>query len=445
MEVRIIRAKFLIVGAGLSGLTFGYLLKREGIDDFVILDKETYVGGLCTTIENGPFKYDFTGHALHLNDNTVKKYILNDLKLASFLNKVERKAFILFEGAFIPYPFQLNLYYLPRNLKLECLISYLEAVISNRGKRRNFKNFSEFSYSTFGNKISEYFMIPYNRKLWTVDPKELGLEWMGKFLPNPDWKDVVRCTLFPCDERVGYNASFYYPKQGGIKLLPERIFECGNLTNNTILGHKVTKVNPESKQVTTDKGLLIKYEYLIISMPLDNLLDILGIPHGLKATTVIAPIVATEKVPVRFSWLYVPSNRYRVYRVGNFSFFSPDMSPDGCDLLYFEIAVRSEKVLNNTFYQSLKYEIMSLLKELGERGLNYSIIDVLHIYPAYVIYDRSWRETNEFKKELERLDIYTIGRYGNWKYDSMEGAIKDAFLTFDSVIGKCGHIRSVRK
>ena len=48
--------------------------------------------------------------------------------------------------------------------------------------------------------------------------------------------------------------------------------------------------------------------------------------------------------------------------------------------------------------------------------------------PAYVHINK---ESNEYKKiykeQLEEKDIYTIGRYGDWKYCSIEDSVLDAY------------------
>ena len=45
---------------------------------------------------------------------------------------------------------------------------------------------------------------------------------------------------------------------------------------------------------------------------------------------------------------------------------------------------------------------------------------------AYVIYDE-WREKNLSKihKQLENNAVHSIGRYGEWKYSSMQEAVLD--------------------
>ena len=51
----------LIIGAGISGLTFAANCK----EDYLIVEKESSVGGLCRTFYEGDFIWDFAGHFFH--------------------------------------------------------------------------------------------------------------------------------------------------------------------------------------------------------------------------------------------------------------------------------------------------------------------------------------------------------------------------------------------
>ena len=43
--------KYLILGAGPAGLTFANRLLQNGIDDFLVIEKENEAGGLCRSRE----------------------------------------------------------------------------------------------------------------------------------------------------------------------------------------------------------------------------------------------------------------------------------------------------------------------------------------------------------------------------------------------------------
>ena len=74
-------------------------------------------------------------------------------------------------------------------------------------------------------------------------------------------------------------------------------------------------------------------------------------------------------------------------------------------------------------------KVLADLKRAEIVNSNQSVVDYESIImdPAYVhISDASRRDVDEKKKELAKMDIYSIGRYGSWTYCSMEDNIKEA-------------------
>ena len=55
------KTKYLIIGAGISGLTAANALGK----DYLLLEKENEVGGYCRTIRRGDYIWDYAGHFFH--------------------------------------------------------------------------------------------------------------------------------------------------------------------------------------------------------------------------------------------------------------------------------------------------------------------------------------------------------------------------------------------
>ena len=64
--------KYLILGAGPAGLTFANKLKEKGEKNFLVLEKENEVGGLCrsTDVDGAPFDIG-GGHFLDVRRQKV--------------------------------------------------------------------------------------------------------------------------------------------------------------------------------------------------------------------------------------------------------------------------------------------------------------------------------------------------------------------------------------
>ena len=63
------KTKYLLIGAGISNLTFANYVK----DDYLIAEKENEVGGYCRTISRNGFVWDYAGHFFHFNTEEFKE------------------------------------------------------------------------------------------------------------------------------------------------------------------------------------------------------------------------------------------------------------------------------------------------------------------------------------------------------------------------------------
>ena len=75
--------KDLIVGAGISGLSYANFC---GHNDYLILDKDSEIGGYCKTIKQDGFTWDYSGHFFHFQNKEIKKYLLQEMKGQEILN-----------------------------------------------------------------------------------------------------------------------------------------------------------------------------------------------------------------------------------------------------------------------------------------------------------------------------------------------------------------------
>ena len=60
----------LILGAGLSGISFAYFLNS---DNYLILEKDSTPGGYCRTIKNPNYGWAYAGHFYHFKTEKYKK------------------------------------------------------------------------------------------------------------------------------------------------------------------------------------------------------------------------------------------------------------------------------------------------------------------------------------------------------------------------------------
>src|SRR6185436_7422114 len=123
---------------------------------------------------------------------------------------------------------------------------------------------------TFGMGFAKHFFFPYNEKLWTVPPDGLTSEWVAPFVPRLSVSEIIEGALADQTKKFGYNASFYYPKTGGIQALA---FAFAKDLPNIRLNTSVTGIDLRNRMVTLNGQERIAYDYLVTTLPLNRFLE----------------------------------------------------------------------------------------------------------------------------------------------------------------------------
>jgi len=411
-----------ILGAGLTGMSAAHHLGADG-KDYVVYEKLDHVGGHAITLEERGYRFDRTGHLLHLRDPDIKAWMAKLFAPGHLLNIV-RRSLVFSHGRYTRYPYQANTFGLPPEVAFECLKGYLDA--KAKVWERAPSNFEEFCLQHFGEGFSKHFMIPYNARLWGVHPREITAEWCSRFVPMPKLDDVLAGAVGLNDRELGYNANFLYPPTG-IQELPDAM---AREIQGIELGRAPTKIDWKSKKLIFADGSVHEYGALITTAPLKAFLSqLVDAPEAvrdaaekLRCNRLWYLDVATHK-PVQkdLHWAYVPEEKYPFYRIGCYSNFSSRLAPEGGACFYVELADRGEPNMSVLGPQ--------VAKDMVEMGLIASVDDVAFMSPrkieyAYVVFDHHYFSALEvIKPFLKENNIVSHGRYGAWNYSSMEDAL----------------------
>jgi len=117
--------RIVIIGGGPTGLAAGYRLRELGYTNFVLLEARHKVGGLASseTSPNG-FIYDIGGHVLFSHYQYFDR--LFDRLMGDEYQEFLRESWVWMFDRFLPYPFQNNIKFLPKDVVLECLLGLIE-------------------------------------------------------------------------------------------------------------------------------------------------------------------------------------------------------------------------------------------------------------------------------------------------------------------------------
>jgi protoporphyrinogen oxidase len=430
-------AKIVIIGAGLTGLSTAYHLEAQGFFDYTLLEKEAEVGGLCRSVTQDGFTFDYAGHFLHINDEYFRSFINNVVTLST-LDAIQRQSFIYSHGIHTPYPFQMNLYGLPIDVIAECI----EGFVHRSPAPTSDLLYHDWVMHHFGTGLGKHFFFPYQEKLFAHDLATITSSWTGRFVPPTTLRDLLRGALVPTPEKqVGYNAHFWYPRQGGIAHLPNAIAQ--HLVNPIRTNHAVTAVDLRTKRITCDNGHTEPFDLLVNTMPLDLLLQKLREPatlsvsaaaHHLICNSVINFNLGLQQPPLtNKNWIYYPEPNVPFYRLVFPHTCSPAMVPHGYSSLSGEWAYTKKPFMQQKEITSQALSYAKKLWNISDETI--ATHNILHLDHAYVIYD-TWREKhiNRIHTALNDYQVYSIGRYGAWKYASMQEAILDGKATAESLL-----------
>ncbi|MCA9555291.1 MAG: FAD-dependent oxidoreductase [Myxococcales bacterium] len=426
------RIPTLILGAGLTGLSCAHHLGDPA--RYRLIEREDAVGGLARTRRRPQgFLCDGTGHWLHLRDDRIKG-LVNQV-LGENLESRARKARVYSKGVFTQYPFQANTFGLPQEVVAECLSGLVRARYEEDLPKPT--HYKAWIRKEFGEGICQHFMYPYNEKIYGVPLDTLAADFAAKYIPRPDVESVIRGALGLSKEALGYNATFVYPKTGGIGALPEGLH--AGLAKKAEFGRKPACIDLAAREVLMDDGERIGFTRLVNTVPLNDFVALAvagnaqAVPTAvveaakkLRANSVLYFDVAVKGAPKPhqdYHWIYLPEREFPFYRVGSYSAVEPSLAPEGHRSYYVELGHYGE-VDPARFEQP----VLDGMKRLGlverDEDIVFMIPNVLA--PAYVLFDHEYELAR--KTILDWLDtsaVITMGRYGRWQYNAMEDALRE--------------------
>jgi protoporphyrinogen oxidase len=419
--------RVVIIGAGLTGLSAAYHLARRGVPA-IVLEKEGQPGGACRTIEGEGFHFDLTGHLLHLA-RSESEALLAELGVRKGLRAHRRRAGVMLAGTVTPYPIQINTFRLPREVRRDCLLGFVETQVYGDRHKEGTGNFADWVLARFGAGFARHFFFPYNRKLYCTDPAELTTEWVGRYVPRPDLADVIDGAFGLYRKPVGYNATFLYPRRGGIQLLADALAAA---LPPLRLGDPVREVRLGAREVALESGETLAWDVLVATGSLANLAAItVDLPDALRSTAARLRAVGVVNLnlgvrgaaPRREHWLYVPEEQFLFYRVGIPSNLG-EVAPPGCHTLSVEVSLPAGAPAP----ENLVERCLSGLEELGllRKRSDVVIAEQARVDPAYVVFDAARpAAVAALRDHYRACGVRLAGRWAEWKYSTMEDALWD--------------------
>jgi len=421
--------KIVIIGGGPTGLGAAYRLNEIGYDNWVLYEKGDDVGGHATShVDKQGFVWDEGGHVIFSHYKYFDDLI--DKALGKEVHERIRESWIVRGEHWIPYPFQSNLRYLPKDVQVSCLVGAAKAAANGGGKAAG--NFRDWILATFGEGIADAFMFPYNSKVWTTPLEQMSKSWIADRVAVMDFKRLLENVLYERDDvSWGPNSKFKFPLYGGTGEIYRKI--AGHFPEKIKLKKKLVEIDTAQKRISFEDGTGDNYDYLISTAPLDLVVQKMMKGADAKLVDATAGLVHNnllvvgvglkKKIETGRCWIYFTDADMPCYRATYFSHYSPNNVPNGdtehYSSLMCEISFRvgenpePEKVLDQVVAGLIKAKML----EESDRGLIVSRYHriVGYSYPIPTL-GRD-QALAVLQPALLQQGIYSRGRFGAWRYE----------------------------
>jgi len=421
-----------IIGAGPCGLACARELHRAGHDAWQVFERDAFAGGHAgSVVDEAGFTWDLGGHVVFSHYGEFDRLL--DEVMAGDLEEHERASYIHFGDAWVPYPFQNNLRYLPPERAYECLIGLVDAPGGSLDL-----DFATWLERTFGDGITRHFMRPYNEKVWASPLDEMSSAWIGERVSVVDHRRALRSVVLQEDD-VGWgpNNMFKFPRSGGTGEVYRRV--AARLGERVTYERELDELDAEARTLRFADGAEQGYDALVSTMPLDRLVGALTqCPSEVRAAAASLRHNGVWMVGVGYErpledercWLYFPDASIPFYRATNFAKYAAANVPDADTARYSSYLTETAYSDHRPLARSgLEERVRRALRETGladpdARVVSTHAIDIEYAYPvptrsrdAALAVVQRWL--------LERR-IYSRGRFGAWRYEAgnMDHAVK---------------------
>src|SRR6266853_1211699 len=462
--------KALIIGAVPAGLTAAFEFVHRSDIQPVVLEKNTYMGGISCTLRYKDNRIDIGGHRFFSKSDRVMEWWMRVMPVEAAANGTthnitlqsrtrsitplaggpdprksdrvmlirNRKSRIYFLRRFFDYPIQINsrtLRHLGPLRVLKIGISYTKALLLQIKPE---KTLEQFLINHFGKELYRTFFKSYTEKVWGVTCDRISAEWGAQRIKGLSIKRAIghflrkRFASRPAGDiaQKGTETSliekFMYPKLGPGQLweyVAEDIKSKGAVVKT---GWQVDKlrtsgfhiVAAEAFNAETGEREIIEADYFFSTMPIKE--------DSAQGARLLSD-----------NWIYVQEPDVQVGRMQIFNNWSPYMVADpenvwiGLEYFCYETD-DIWKLPDADMIEFAKAEMEKIGVIDRSDVLDACVIRVPKTYPAYF---GAYEHFEVVKTWISRFDnLFLVGRNGMHKYNNQDHSMLTAMTAVDNIL-----------
>lgn len=453
--------KVLILGAGLSGLSAGWVLVRQGYE-VKILERENHAGGLAVTKTDGEYSWDLGPHNIHTLHQHIVKFLTRNFsglfehQVTSQISKGDKLVSYPLQGAKV-------LTSLPPFRLISAGISFVLARFRMYfSEPADDSNFEMWIRNRFGGVLFNEYFRDYPAKVWQISPSQIDRYVAEKRIPTLSLTEIIRTALFGKASRIEHPewaaSNYYLPSGIGElgKFFERQFLEMGGKIEFNAVANRVSTAGNSVRSVSYVKDNQQHEEgcdFLLSTVPINDFVtafdncpaELADVAAGLdyvSSLLLFLKVSRRDVLPAKLLYFQAPEILFS--RVSDVGGFSSAMVPEGKNLLCLEFPCSNAAAMSSLSDQQLHDHAVGVLAAKGllnpDEVIGSFTERVSHSYPRF---RTGFRE--RLKKISEFLAGYdntiSFGRQGGFAYVNTDSVINLGFHAAAAVLtaGSAGY------
>lgn len=273
--------EIIIVGAGITGLTTAYWLKKSGFN-VKVLESNDEVGGNIKTQKHFNFIFD-TGPNSGLETTPLIKQLVDELNLQEefvYANKQASKRYILKNNFLHPLPMNPKDFITTKLFSSKAKMRILMEPFIGKSKDGYYQSVAEFVRRRLGQEFLDYAINPFVSGVFAGDPENLSVKSAFPKLYRLEevYGGLFKGMIKGAKERKkraekSKQSAAMFSFKNGMSVFTKKL--CDVLGNDILLNHRVeeikkdnqnyvvvTNVNGEKKEIKTQSVFITTPAYV---------------------------------------------------------------------------------------------------------------------------------------------------------------------------------------
>ena len=446
----------VILGAGPAGLAAGHELSANGAK-VTVLERNTYVGGLCRTVHYQGYKFDLGGHRWFTKNEDLNNWFRR--LMGDEIVMVDRISRIYYDGRYFFYPIRFSDIlkktgpFTILHAGLAFLLSAVQQAISDKPPT----NMRDAYVAQFGTKLYDMFFRRYSEKVWGLPCEKLSADWVSQRSKGLSIWTLVREALAANKEQVtSLIDNFMYPRDGYVRI-PERMAEDIRAAGNPVLvGSGVTRLTyhgPSDIEVFYRQGEAehsVRANAVLSTLPLGLLVQMLTPAAPADVVAAAKSLVFRDLITVNAifrrkqvsqdTWLYVQDEDVLFGRLHEPKNWSRAMVPDDehTSLVLECFCTKGDAIWQMTDEQIAQRCLRDLVDKLkfvkDEEYEGAAVVRTTHAYPVYDL--QYGGKVDLIKAFLAKHEgIHIVGRGGTFRYNNADHSVESGLMLGQKLLG----------